>query len=245
MFENEIHDYLRKHDFAAFQPKVVLFDMDGVLYNSMPHHAVAWKESMKTFGLDMTEADVYATEGMKGVDTIRMMVKQQQGRDISEEEAQRMYDEKGRLFHQMPEAPIFDGVLDLMSKIKKSGLSIGIVTGSAQKKLIKRLVNDFHQFVSEENIVTAYNIKHGKPAPDPYLKGLQLTGNHQPWEGIVVENAPMGIRAGVAAQIFTVAINSGPLPDSTLRKEGADLLFHQMIEFCAVWEQLLDATKHV
>ena len=96
----------------------------------------------------------------------------------------------------------------------------------------------------EENIVTAYNIKHGKPAPDPYLKGLQLTGNHQPWEGIVVENAPMGIRAGVAAQIFTVAINSGPLPDSALRKEAPDLLFHQMTEFCAVWEQLLDAAKH-
>ena len=149
MIKNEIQKYLEKHGFEAFSPKAVLFDMDGVLYDSMKKHAIAWKESMKSFGIKITEEQVFATEGMKGVDTIRLLVKEQWGKDISEDEAQKMYDEKGRLFHQMPEAPIYDGVIDLMKKIKASGLTMGIVTGSAQQQLIDRVANDFKEFVDK------------------------------------------------------------------------------------------------
>ena len=66
-----ILQYLEKHGFEAFCPKAVLFDMDGVLYDSMPHHAIAWQRSMAIFGIHMTEADAYATEGARGIDTIR------------------------------------------------------------------------------------------------------------------------------------------------------------------------------
>ena len=45
----------------------------------------------------------------------------------------------------------------------------------------------------------------------------------KPWETIVVENAPLGVRAAVAAQCFTIAANTGPLPDKALLDEGADL----------------------
>ena len=44
-----IFKYMKEHGFGEFNPKAVLFDMDGVLYNSMPNHAVAWQESMKQF----------------------------------------------------------------------------------------------------------------------------------------------------------------------------------------------------
>ena len=239
MFQKAIKQYLDKHGFGAFDPKAVLFDMDGVLYDSMPNHVQAWQKSMAQFGLDMDAADAYATEGMKGVDTIRMLTREQQGKEISEAEAQRMYDVKSRLFHEMPTAPVFDGVIDLMRKIRSSGLQVGIVTGSGQKPLIRRLIDDFSAFVDEAHIVTAYNIRHGKPAPDPYLKGLEQAGGLHPWQGIVVENAPLGVRAGVAANIFTVAINSGPLPDSSLLDEGANLLFPTMRAFCEAWDSLL------
>ena len=107
--------------------KVALFDMDGVLYDSMGNHAVAWVQSMKKFGINMTADDAYATEGARGVDTIRYMVRQQQGREISEAEAQTMYDEKSRIFHSMPEAPIMPGILDLMEQIQQAGISIGAI----------------------------------------------------------------------------------------------------------------------
>ena len=234
--KNEIKQYLKEHGFRHFSPKAVLFDMDGVLYDSMPLHAIAWQESMKKFGIHMTTADAYATEGARGIDTIRLFVKQQQGKDISLEDAQRMYDEKTRLFHAMPEAPIFDGVFSIMEKIQRSGMTVNVVTGSGQRPLIERLLHDFRQYLDEDHITTAYDVKHGKPYPDPYLTGLRKAGNLQPNEGIVVENAPLGVRAGVSAGIFTVAINSGPLPDTSLLGEGANVLYDTMTQLVDDWD---------
>ncbi len=234
-----ISKYLKGHGFGEFNPKAVLFDMDGVLYDSMPNHAVAWQESMKQFGIHMTAADAYATEGARGIDTIRMFVKEQQDKDITLEEAQKMYDVKTEIFHTMPIAKIFPGVIEIMQKIKDAGMQIGVVTGSGQRPLIQRLLNDFGDYLDENHIVTAYDVKRGKPNPDPYLMGLQKANNLQPWEGIVVENAPLGVKAGVAANIFTVAINSGPLPDSVLSNEGSNLLYHKMTEFCHDFDTLV------
>ena len=93
MDSKTINKYLERTGFREFNPKAVLFDMDGVLINSMPNHAIAWQRSMASFGINMSKEDAYATEGARGVDTIRKMVKIQQGRDIDEEESQRMYDD--------------------------------------------------------------------------------------------------------------------------------------------------------
>ena len=219
--------------------KAVLFDMDGVLYDSMKNHAVAWVQSMQKFGINMTADDAYATEGARGVDTIRYMVRQQKGIEISEAQAQEMYDEKSRIFHSMPEAPIMPGILSLMEQISNAGISIGVVTGSGQKPLIARILRDFGKYVTPEHITTAYDVPRGKPNPDPYLIGLQKAGNLQPSEAIVVENAPLGIRAGIAANIYTVAVNTGPLADQVLLDAGANILFPTMQTLSDSWKELL------
>ena len=239
MIKEAIKHYLEANSFTEFAPRVVLFDMDGVLYNSMPNHAVAWQESMKQFDIHFTADDSYATEGARGVDTIRHYVRMQQGKEITPEEAQRMYDVKTEIFHRMPVAEIFPGVLPLMQKIKDAGITIGVVTGSGQRPLFKRLLNDFDGFLTEDHIVTAYDVERGKPNPDPYLMGLRKAGNLQPWQGIVVENAPLGVRAGVAARIFTVGINSGPLPDAALADQGANIVLQRITELCDQWEQFI------
>lgn len=233
---NSFQAYGRRHF------RCVLFDMDGVLYDSMPNHAIAWQESMHKFGLEMTEADAYLTEGQRGVDTIRQMVKAQKGIDIDEAEAQRMYDEKARIFGELGPTSIMPGVMLLMKRIKAADMQIGIVTGSGQRPLIKRLLNDFAEYVDESHIVTAYDVEHGKPAPDPYLMGLKRAGGLLPSQAIVVENAPLGVRAGVAAGIFTIAVNSGPLPDDMLVREGAGLVFDNMDELCSNWYTIV--TSH-
>lgn len=242
-YESPIKQYLNQHGFEAFCPKAVLFDMDGVLYDSMPNHAVAWKKSMEKFGIHMTEADAYATEGARGVDTIRTMVQRQQGRVIDEQEAQRMYDEKTRLFHLMPKPSIMPGIPQLMEKLHACGMLIGVVTGSGQRPLIDRLLKDFTPYLEESCITTAYDVKYGKPNPDPYLMGLQKAGQLQPWEAIVIENAPLGIKAGVAANIFTIAVNTGPLPNERLLCEGANLLVSDIIELYNNWDLLYANTN--
>lgn len=241
MFHLAIKQYLERHGFEALSPKAVLFDMDGVLYNSMPNHAIAWQQSMAQFGIEMTADDAYATEGARGVDTIRQMVARQQGREIDEAEAQRMYDVKSHIFHELPEAPVMPGILDLMQQIQEDGIQIGVVTGSGQKPLIRRILKDFGSFVDEAHITTAYDVRRGKPKPDPYLMGLRKAGDLQPYEAFVVENAPLGIRAGAAAKIFTIAINTGPLPAQTLLDANADLLFPSMTDFSDNWKILMQS----
>jgi HAD superfamily hydrolase (TIGR01509 family) len=226
-----IQQYLKKHGFGQFEPKAALFDMDGVLYDSMPNHAIAWQQSMAFFGIHMTAQDAYATEGARGIDTIRNMVLQQKGEEITLERAQEMYDEKTRRFHALSEAPVMPGVLEVMKEMKAHGWHIGVVTGSGQRPLINRLLTDFADFLDKQHIVTAYDVKRGKPAPDPYLMGMKKAGT-QPWETVVIENAPLGVKAGVAAQAFTIAVNTGPLPDETLLQAGADRLFPDMWQLC-------------
>jgi len=215
--------------------KAVLFDMDGVLYDSMPNHAVGWTESMARFGIKMTARDAYLTEGMRGVETIQQMVREQQGRTISEDEALGMYNEKARIFAQQPTAPIMPGIMQLMRQIRADGLLIGVVTGSAQRPLIARIQSDFGQFVQPCHVVTAFDVSRGKPAPDPYIKGMEKIGT-RPEETIVVENAPLGIAAGVAAGCFTIAVNSGPLADEELLAYHPSLLYHTMQQLADDWD---------
>lgn len=92
-------------------------------------------------------------------------------------------------------------------------------------------------------MVTAFDVKYGKPNPEPYLMALQKAGI-QANEAIVVENAPLGVHAGVAAEIFTIAVNTGPLPDAALLDEGANLLFHSMQEFNERWEEIYQAFQN-
>lgn len=239
---NDISEAITRYNSRSpqpFAPKAVLFDMDGVLYDSMPNHAVAWQQSMAEFGINMTAHDAYATEGARGFDTVRQMARRELGVDVSEERAKEMYAEKSRIFHSMPEAPVFDGVKELMQRIVDCGLTVNVVTGSAQRQLIARLHDDFGQWLAPGHVTTAYDVSHGKPDPDPYLTGLRKAGNLKPWQGVVVENAPLGVRSGVAAGIFTIAINSGPLPDSALTAEGCDLLYQKMTELLGDWPQIV------
>lgn len=238
MYQLAIKKYLEEHGFEALSPRVVLFDMDGVLYDSMPNHAIAWQESMAKFGIHMTADDAYQTEGARGVDTIRQMVRLQQHRDIDEAEAQKMYDLKSQTFHSLPEAPVMPGILSLMRQIHENDILCGVVTGSGQRPLINRILKDFGDYVDESNITTAYDVKRGKPLPDPYLMGLRKAGDLDPWQAIVVENAPLGVRSGYAARIFTIAVNTGPLPNNELLAAGANLIFSSMTDFSENWTEL-------
>jgi beta-phosphoglucomutase-like phosphatase (HAD superfamily) len=55
---------------------------------------------------------------------------------------------------------------------------------------------------------------------------------------MVVENAPLGVRAGVAAVIYTIAVNTGPLPDQVLQDAGANILFSDMQSLSDFWKDL-------
>ena len=231
--------YLERHGFGQFCPKAVLFDMDGVIYDSMPNHSTSWHDSMKDFGLDMPYEGAYQYEGMRGVETIKTLARAQWNRELTDEEASTMYAHKAEVFARqcmLTPAQIMPGIKTLMQHIKDNGWKICVVTGSAQHALLDKLLIDFEGLLKEELIVTAFDVKHGKPNPEPYLIGMQKCGV-EPFETMVVENAPLGVRAAVAARCFTIAVNTGPLPDDMLQREGANLIFPRMTALAQAFHQ--------
>ena len=225
---------------VSLSPKAVLFDMDGVIYDSMPNHAVSWHEAMNDYGLDMPYEGAYKYEGMRGVETIKLLAREQWHRELSDEEAASMYAHKSELFAEHSKehpAQIMPGVRELMEQIRADGLKICVVTGSAQHALLDRLLTDFSGLLKRELIVTAFDVKHGKPHPEPYIKGMEKCST-EPSQTIVVENAPLGVRAAVAAHCFTIAVNTGPLDDHLLADEGADIVCKPMTALSEAWHQL-------
>ncbi len=225
-----IFDFLQEHGFEPKKLKAVLFDMDGVLFDSMPNHVTAWKESMSRYGLSITDKQVYMNEGQTGFGTIAALVKEQFRRDATDEECDIIYQCKCDFFNTCPPAPPMPGAREALETIKAAGLKCVIVTGSGQLSLFNRLNEAYPSIFTREMMVTAFDVRHGKPRPEPYLMGLKKASVNAD-EAIVVENAPLGIQAGRAAGIFTVALNTGPLPDSLLLKSGANVVYPDMPTF--------------
>ncbi|MDD4822426.1 MAG: HAD-IA family hydrolase [Bacteroidales bacterium] len=217
--------------------KAVMFDMDGVIYDSMPNHVISWVETFNAFGLVIPESWAYMQEGRTGESSVQMVFAEQRDRKATKEETEAMYKLKCELFASRPKAEIMPGIRDLFAKVKNSGLAATIVTGSGQRTLLNKLNTDFPGMFQKELLVTAFDVKHGKPNPEPYLKGLGKL-NVSAAEAIVIENAPLGIQAACAAGVFTVAVNTGPLPDQVLLDAGASMLFHSLSELSDKWESL-------
>ena len=224
-----------------------MFDMDGVLFDSMKNHAKCWHETMAHFGLDLPEWEAYMHEGRTGAGTINIVSQRQRGYDATEEEIERIYQYKSDLFNRCQKAQRMPGAYELLCKVKESGVVPMVVTGSGQRTLLERLNRNFPDVFKRELMVTAFDVKYGKPNPEPYLMGMEKykktlscngEGDLSASSFIVVENAPLGVAAGVAAGVFTIAVNTGPLPDEELLKQGANLLFHSMQEFCDEWEKV-------
>lgn len=224
----------------------VMFDMDGVLFDSMPYHAIAWAKVCNEYGLAMTHEEVFINEGRTGFSTINWLTMRQWGRETTEEEVEHIYQLKCKAFNEFPPAPKMPGTESLLAQIKATGRTIMVVTGSGQASLLDRLSVNYPGIFREDLIVSSRDVKHGKPHPEPYLMGLQKMGAVlnadgsplHPWEALVVENAPLGVRAGVAAGVFTIAANTGPLPDDALLSEGANFLFPSMTAFSDAWTEM-------
>ena len=115
----------------------------------------------------------------------------------------------------------------MLQYLHHSGIECWVVTGSGQRDLINALNKTFDNVF--KGIISSFDVKYGKPNPEPYLKAWERSGWNKE-ECYVVENAPLGVRAAKAAGLFTIAVNTGILPDEELAAEHPDIIFHSMDE---------------
>ncbi len=213
--------------------KAYFFDMDGVLFDSMPNHAVAWEEVMKQHQLPFTAYDCYLNEGRTGESVIREAMWTARNRDATPDEIATIYAEKSAYFTMLEQksggTPTISGVADVLQYIQSRGHQIWVVTGSGMRSLLDNLNAVLPPVFQRDRMITAFDVVKGKPDPEPYLKAWERSGLTKE-QCVVIENAPLGVRSAKAAGLTVYAVNTGILTREDLLQAGADKVFDSMQE---------------
>jgi beta-phosphoglucomutase-like phosphatase (HAD superfamily) len=219
--------------------RAYFFDMDGVLFDSMPNHAIAWEEVMKQHALPFTARDCYLNEGRTGESVIREAMWKARQRDATPEEISTIYAEKSAYFTHLEQqtggTDTIPGVADVLRYVEACGDQIWVVTGSGMRSLLDNLNTVLPAVFARERMITAFDVVKGKPDPEPYLKAWERSGLSKE-QCVVIENAPLGVKSGKAAGLSVYAVNTGVLSLEDLKEAGADQVFESMRELLVYLE---------
>ena len=204
----------------------LLFDMDGVLLDSTPAVARVWHGWAVEHGFDPREV-VRAAHGRPSISTIRDYLPN------SDHSAENREVERRELADLGGIAP-WPGAIELLRSLPINQWAI--VTSCTRPLAEARLVAG--GLPRPKFFISSDDIKNGKPAPDPYLKGAQLLGLN-PADCIVVEDVPAGVRSGKAAGCRVIALCT-TMPEADLRNAGADWLAQNCAAISVIASQATD-----
>lgn len=175
--------------------------MDGVLVDSMPCHAEAWKRAFATVGIDIPRREIYEIEGSNHKQVVDIIFRQF-GRIASEGDMETLSRIKDDIFDQIEHVTPFEGMKELLGSLKTSYM-LAVVSGST-RMTVHNMINKFFPDTFNVIIDGDQNIE-SKPSPQPYLKAVEKLGIPKE-KCIVVENAPMGITSAKSAGLRCIAI---------------------------------------
>jgi len=194
----------------------VLFDMDGVLVDSTPAVARVWAEWAREHGFEPDEV-VRKAHGRPSITTIReLLPRSDHAAEDREVERREIADVEGVI--PLP------GALELLLALPLHRWAI-VTSCTRQLAGVRIAAAGLPQ---PKHLVTATDVLHGKPHPEPYLKGAQILGAPAS-QCIVIEDAPAGIRAGKAAGAHVVALRT-TASDAELQEAGADWIVDDCAE---------------
>ncbi|MCZ7396418.1 MAG: HAD family phosphatase [Candidatus Methanoperedens sp.] len=204
--------------------KAVIFDMDGVLVDSMPYHADAWIVVFAEAGIHIRRQDIYGLEGSNHEGIIRLVF-EKAGRTPEPEDFYVLAKKKREIFARINKMEVFEGIYECLNFLKNRCL-LGVVSGSDMGVVMEIIARFFPDRFSA--IVTGNDVTAGKPSPEPYLKAVRMVGISND-ECIVIENSPLGVESAKRAGLFCIAI---PTYVEAQRLKDADVVLekHNMLK---------------
>jgi mannitol-1-/sugar-/sorbitol-6-phosphatase len=194
----------------------VLFDLDGVLIDSNPAVDRVWNVWAARHGFNADEV-IRKAHGRPSLTTVREYIAEELA--LAEHEGlvrAEIADIEGIV--PMP------GALSLLDSILAERWAI--VTSGTYELATTRI--KAAGLPMPKNLITASDITHGKPNPEPYIKGAALLGIPAR-DCVVVEDAGAGVRAGKAAGARVIGVRGPTESEETLRAAGAEWL----VDSCA------------
>jgi len=193
---------------ATIQCRGVLFDLDGVLVDSTPAVARVWTIWANKHGFDPQET-VRKAHGRPSLATIRELLP---NADHAAENAI----VEGMEIEDVEDVVALPGAAELLRALPAEKWTV--VTSCTRRLALVRL--HAAGLPIPAKLVTSNDITNGKPHPEPFLQGAKLLGFAPP-QCVVFEDAPAGIRAGKAAGMRVIALQTTE-QDNFLRQAGAD-----------------------
>jgi beta-phosphoglucomutase len=184
--------------------KAVIFDMDGVIADTNPHHEIAWRKYYEQHGRTLSNEEFVAH--ISGKHNRQIVYHLFPGQDIPLETIDRLGAEKEALFRKIyaPDIQPVPGLSAFLAMLRERGIKTAVATSAPVENLDFVLdtlgLRTYFDALLHEKLVT-----NPKPDPEIYLKAMGMLGTSAE-ESIVFEDSMTGIRAGRASGAKVVGV---------------------------------------
>lgn len=179
----------------TFSCSAILFDLDGVLCDSTKAVDREWREWAARKGVN-GDAVMAIAHGVRTIEVIRRVAPQLNAEvEAAAIENHEAHDQRGVV--------VMPGALELVRSIPAGRW--GVVTSGSRLLATNRL--RYCGLPVPDAMVTSDDVTHGKPHPEPYLKGAERLG-FVPSECLAIEDAPAGIASAQTGGMKVVGLTS-------------------------------------
>ena len=184
-------------------PKGIIFDMDGVMFDTENLAVEAWRFAWSQFGIDMPADLVKDTIGLNLEDTFRVFIEHVHT-PVDLEAVRKLRMQYGVDYIKANGMPIKPGLSELLDYLKANGFKIGVATSTVREKVTDYfekagITGCFHAVISGDMVA------RGKPEPDIYRMACDAL-HLAPSDCIALEDSPAGITAAHSAGIRVIMI---------------------------------------
>lgn len=187
--------------------KAVIFDMDGVLVETNFLHYSSWKNTFDQYGIPFDENDYQEFLGLSRNSQMELIVKKK-NLDLDLATQERIMYEKNILFQRQlsnwNHTNVSDDVWEVVKELKKRSVKMALASSSANARLIMKKTGLLCYF---DYISDVEKVKQAKPDPEIFLKAWEGLGFDKK-ECLIVEDAPNGIEAALAAGIDVCGLST-------------------------------------
>ena len=195
--------------------KAVVFDMDGVLFDTERLCQDSWIEVANRRGLPDMEIIFPKCIGRNANDS-RQIVLEAYGADFDYEVFRREASDWFWKYLEENGLPVKEGVRELLNWLKEQGWRIGLASSTRRSSVISHLeqagIKDFF-----EEIITGDMVEHCKPLPDIYLLACRKL-MVDPAETYAIEDSPNGIRSAYRAGMKPIMVPDLLSPDGEMEQ---------------------------
>ncbi|RPI84775.1 MAG: beta-phosphoglucomutase [Chloroflexi bacterium] len=215
------------------KPKAVIFDLDGVLTDTVEYHYISWKEAVEPYGIPFVREDNESLLGLTRRQSLEVIL------------GDRKLDEKTKLrilavinenflksVRNMSPQDVLPGVDRLLGELRLARTKIAVASASRNAKIV---LEQLGLASSIDVIVDSSMVRKSKPAPDVFLNAAGAL-NENPKTCLVVEDSRAGVDAALRAGMCVVGIGL----ESRLKE--AHSVFPSLISVHR--EQLVEAYEH-